>query len=349
MSVLYYSWWDQLPPHLKTKTQLDQAGFKPGGPIRARIAYGRGRRARDYALYDQREAVAKRPPSPAQLAALAKAHLTQRTCKECGRVQERRSGLDGYGWCWSCLSIWEAIGRKEDQDDSIVWARQLLLDDPASVVILDTETTDLHGRVCEIAVIDLAGHVLMNTLVNPQVPNAATHIHGITDAMVQDAPTFAAIEPELRRILVGKRVAVYNAEYDRGVLRAEVQHLWEQEHPNPTRTPPSGKCGTLAYQESLTAWNAIFEIWKQERDAVLRWIDHETTWIDVMEPYSQAFSEWSDRHGNYRWLRLGGGHRALGDCLACLRAIQAVAATRLATEVRLRKPCARVYYLLEDQ
>ncbi|MEV7122244.1 hypothetical protein [Kitasatospora griseola] len=46
-----------------------------------------------------------------------------------------------------------------------------------SGLVIDTETTDLFGRVCEITVVDAAtGRVRLNTLVNPQTPNLATHI-----------------------------------------------------------------------------------------------------------------------------------------------------------------------------
>lgn len=48
--------------------------------------------------------------------------------------------------------------------------------------IVDVETTDLEGRVCEIAIIDTAGRTLLDTLVNPEIPICAEAIavHGIT-------------------------------------------------------------------------------------------------------------------------------------------------------------------------
>lgn len=52
-------------------------------------------------------------------------------------------------------------------------------------VILDTETTGLdeHDEIVEVAVIDMSGKVLLNTLVNPiqPIPYEATQIHGITN------------------------------------------------------------------------------------------------------------------------------------------------------------------------
>ncbi|MCW3664158.1 3'-5' exonuclease, partial [Burkholderia cenocepacia] len=58
-------------------------------------------------------------------------------------------------------------------------------------ILLDTETTGLDesAEIVEIAVIDDAGNVLLNTLVKPKhpIPNSATAIHGITNAMVATA------------------------------------------------------------------------------------------------------------------------------------------------------------------
>ena len=53
---------------------------------------------------------------------------------------------------------------------------------------LDTETTGLHpphDKLVEVAIIDEAGDVVLDTLVNPERPiGFATQIHGISDAMV---------------------------------------------------------------------------------------------------------------------------------------------------------------------
>src|SRR5690606_33823093 len=56
-----------------------------------------------------------------------------------------------------------------------------------NVVILDTETTGLYdAEIVEIAVIDLGGNILMNTLVRPKnpIPAEVTAIHGINNEMV---------------------------------------------------------------------------------------------------------------------------------------------------------------------
>ena len=89
-------------------------------------------------------------------------------------------------------------------------------------VVLDTETTGLqHAEVCQIAVVDSSGSVLLNTLVRPTrpIPADVTRIHGITNAHVADAPMWSVIAPRLQEAIQGRDVIVYNVEYDRNVLR----------------------------------------------------------------------------------------------------------------------------------
>lgn len=98
------------------------------------------------------------------------------------------------------------------------WARSVLRCGDA--VILDTETTDLFGHVCQISVIDLAGQALMNTLVLAPAPIAlaAAAVHGITDDELCNAPVLEAIAPHLLELTRGRIVLAYNAPYDRKVL-----------------------------------------------------------------------------------------------------------------------------------
>lgn len=106
-----------------------------------------------------------------------------------------------------------------DQVRATAWARRMSA--PGAAVILDTETTDLDGYVVEIGVIDTAtGTALLDTLV--QAPAAiapeAHRVHGITHAMLQDAPTWTALLPRLRDITAGRSIIAYNAAFDAGVI-----------------------------------------------------------------------------------------------------------------------------------
>ncbi len=242
--------------------------------------------------------------------------------------------------CWSCVSWEEAYRHLQDQDAAIGWARHTLQDGTA--LILDTETVSLHGAVCELSVIDLAGNVVFDTLINPHVPNEATQIHGITDAMTAGAPTFAAIERELRKLLQGRTVIAYNVAYDRGVLWREWERVWAQDHPTPAQVVLFMDEDRDAWRAGYDAWRATLSAWDAERDRALAWFD-AVTWECAMLAYSAFVNDWSEKYEDYRYPPLGGGHRALGDCSACVRVIEHMAAAPTAIEQRLRNRGARVY------
>jgi DNA polymerase-3 subunit epsilon len=95
-------------------------------------------------------------------------------------------------------------------------------------VVLDVETTGLSprsDRILEIAVLrcNSRGHVLSEWVArcNPDGPVGATHIHGITDADVRNAPRFATLVPELNARMGGLAVVAHNAPFDISFLRAE--------------------------------------------------------------------------------------------------------------------------------
>jgi DNA polymerase III epsilon subunit family exonuclease len=97
--------------------------------------------------------------------------------------------------------------------------------------VIDVETTGLSpnsgDRVLEIGIVrmDQSGTIReeLDTLVNPGRPVRATKIHGITDEMVADAPSFREILPFLNEALNGTIIAAHNASFDLGFLRAEYQ------------------------------------------------------------------------------------------------------------------------------
>ncbi|MGY1871986.1 RRQRL motif-containing zinc-binding protein [Nocardia gipuzkoensis] len=66
--------WRMAPVHLRTKRQLEAAGLRPNGQdIQGRIPFRRYGREQVAHLFDVNQAAPKRPATPAQLAALAKA------------------------------------------------------------------------------------------------------------------------------------------------------------------------------------------------------------------------------------------------------------------------------------
>lgn len=95
---------------------------------------------------------------------------------------------------------------------------------------LDTETTGLSpeggGKICEIAVsVSQGGRVVdeFSTLLNPGIPMSpeVVAIHGITNEMVKDAPSFADVMPKLLGLLDDSVIVAHNADFDVSFLRAE--------------------------------------------------------------------------------------------------------------------------------
>ncbi len=85
-------------------------------------------------------------------------------------------------------------------------------------VYVDTETTGLEKQdeIVEISILDFDGAILLQSYVRPVNPltSAATRIHGITNAMVANAPTWPALWPQIRGVLFSRLVAAYNAPFD---------------------------------------------------------------------------------------------------------------------------------------
>jgi DNA polymerase III epsilon subunit-like protein len=105
---------------------------------------------------------------------------------------------------------------------AVRWSREMLA--PGVAVIIDTETTDLHGPICDIAAIDAhTGEILLDTLVNPGEPiqPAAAAVHGITDADVASAPRWPTVLPQLLEVTRGRQLVAYNSDYDLGVIRED--------------------------------------------------------------------------------------------------------------------------------
>lgn len=101
------------------------------------------------------------------------------------------------------------------------------------VAVLDTETSGLPedgGRVVEIGVVRFEGGfpvAKFSSMVNPghPIPEAATKIHGITDADVADKPRLVDLAEQLLRICFGAVACAYNSEFDRKMIHAELGNV----------------------------------------------------------------------------------------------------------------------------
>jgi DNA polymerase-3 subunit epsilon len=160
-------------------------------------------------------------------------------------------------------------------------------------VVLDTETTGLEApaEIVSIAIVHADGTVLLDTLVKPvnPIPADATRIHGITDADVANAPSWAEVQPKVVAAIYGTTVIAYNASYDFKML-------------------------SLADQAAgLPEKN----------------YKHNARWGCAMKYYAEWWGEWSDYKNDYRWQSLSKAmtqqglpvieaHHAMGDVLMTL-------------------------------
>lgn len=102
-------------------------------------------------------------------------------------------------------------------------------------IVLDTETTGLSAkrgdRIIEIACLELIDFKptgrRLHHYVNPLRPShpEAVKVHGITDAFLQDKPTFGEIAREIVDFVSGGTLVIHNAPFDLSFLNAELQRL----------------------------------------------------------------------------------------------------------------------------
>lgn len=162
----------------------------------------------------------------------------------------------------------------------------------SNALVLDTETTGLDNKaeILQIGIVTLNGDELFNSLVQPAKArrwSEAMQIHGISWRDVKDAPTIGQLADDLRCILDGRLVAIYNASFDTRMLHQSIR--------------VDG--ATNQYQWLL---------------------DQDWEWECVMEAYAEYWGERNRRYGGYRWqsltkacqqqdLRVSNAHNALGD------------------------------------
>ena len=100
------------------------------------------------------------------------------------------------------------------------------------IAIVDFETTGLTpgvDRVVEVSVVRIdpgqPARLVLDTLVNPMRPMAASEIHGITDEHVADAPCFRDIAGEFVGVMSNCVVAAYNVYFDINFLNFEFRNI----------------------------------------------------------------------------------------------------------------------------
>lgn len=155
-------------------------------------------------------------------------------------------------------------------------------------LILDTETTgiDEAAELVEIAIVDLSGNILLNSLVKPEkdIPVEASSVHGISGEMVSNAPMWEEIYNEFLPLTRNRNMGGYNIEFDLRIINQ------------------SGDIGGFHY---------------------FMW---EGFQFCVMKLYAEYRGEWNPKFDSYRWCKLpeaasslglnwNNSHRALDDAI----------------------------------
>ena len=174
-------------------------------------------------------------------------------------------------------------------------------------VILDTETTGLRdAEIIQIAIISSNGEVLLDTLIKPirPIPQDAIRIHGITNEMVADKLGIMYFYDQIRQLLSGRNVIVFNVAYDKQILYDSLQIANIQE---------------------------------------VNW-DQESKWFCAMEAFSELKGEWNAKRKSYKWQSLSkacdyynlpiiDAHNALGDCLLTLQVCKSMIGVNVSNTV----------------
>ncbi len=99
-----------------------------------------------------------------------------------------------------------------------------------TLIIFDVETTGFSAeknRVVELGAVKIRnGEILERTnwLINPgrTIPKRVTKVHGITDAMVKNKPSFAEVYPDFLAFIGDGLLVAHNARFDVDFVRAEI-------------------------------------------------------------------------------------------------------------------------------
>lgn len=100
-------------------------------------------------------------------------------------------------------------------------------------VAFDTETTGLNpkkDRIVEIGAVKYRNGKIIeekNWLINPgkSIPWWSTKVHGITNKMVKDAPSFAEAYPDFQKFIKGAVLIAHNARFDIAFVKEEVRRV----------------------------------------------------------------------------------------------------------------------------
>lgn len=188
----------------------------------------------------------------------------------------------------SCLS--DAATWLRAHVEETMWARDLLAGDPWLYPLIDTETTKRgpDAEITDIAVCLHDGTILVDTLIKP-------------------ASAISAKSSEI----TGLRLADLEGAPSFGDIVPKLVEAFRRAR------------GFIAY-------NAEFDHSMLEQGAYFAGVDlivPPPIDPDIMHRFARWVGDWDTRFNHYKWHKLEGGHRALGDTLAMASMIRKMAAS----------------------
>jgi DNA polymerase III subunit epsilon len=138
------------------------------------------------------------------------------------------------------------------------WARNVVAH-KGEWLIMDTETTGVEttDECVQIGILDLDGNVVFDAILKPEMPMSKTSIEktGLTQEMLDEAPTYPTVHEDLRKVLKGKKILTYNVDFDRKLLNQTAARY--------RLVPPAvagWECVMLKYSAFCGEW------WKSKKD-----------------------------------------------------------------------------------
>jgi DNA polymerase-3 subunit epsilon len=238
-----YSYWggkNEPPANLKTKNQLAEMGLKPLNPVGVIHC-----QKYDLFLYD--------PDNPQSATPKKQATVKQLEALKKGREKQdfNRAYREWY----------RETGKHLDRKSEVIeWAKNVLVESD-KWVILDTETTGFYdAEIVQIGIINLLGEVILDSYVKPTIPipSEASAIHGITDEMVANSPSFLSVYPLIRETLEGKSVIIYNSEFDIATL----EYCCELSSLSTLELKKSSVCLMKMYAQFYGDWSNYYKRYK---------------------------------------------------------------------------------------